>query len=35
METVSKPEIRSPEEAAAYLRAFRAVLVYPASATAT
>jgi aspartyl-tRNA(Asn)/glutamyl-tRNA(Gln) amidotransferase subunit B len=28
METVSKPEIRSPEEAAAYLRAFRAILVY-------
>jgi aspartyl-tRNA(Asn)/glutamyl-tRNA(Gln) amidotransferase subunit B len=28
METVSKPEISSPEEAAAYLRAFRAVLVY-------
>jgi aspartyl-tRNA(Asn)/glutamyl-tRNA(Gln) amidotransferase subunit B len=28
METVSKPEIRSPEEAAAYLRAFRSVLVY-------
>jgi len=28
METVSKPEIRSPEEAAAYLRAFRAALVY-------
>jgi aspartyl-tRNA(Asn)/glutamyl-tRNA(Gln) amidotransferase subunit B len=28
METVSKPEIRSPEEAAAYLRSFRAVLVY-------
>src|SRR6059036_1760692 len=28
METVSKPEIRSPEEAAAYMRAFRAVLVY-------
>ncbi len=28
METVSKPELRSPEEAAAYLRAFRAVLVY-------
>ena len=28
METVSKPDIRSPEEAAAYLRAFRAVLVY-------
>jgi len=27
METVSRPEIRSPEEAAAYLRAFRAVLV--------
>ncbi|MGH7277809.1 MAG: Asp-tRNA(Asn)/Glu-tRNA(Gln) amidotransferase subunit GatB [Candidatus Rokuibacteriota bacterium] len=27
METVSKPEIRSPDEAAAYLRAFRAVLV--------
>src|SRR4029079_15671511 len=28
METVSRPEIRSPEEAAAYLRAFRAVLIY-------
>jgi aspartyl-tRNA(Asn)/glutamyl-tRNA(Gln) amidotransferase subunit B len=28
METVSKPELRSPEEAAAYLRGFRAVLVY-------
>ncbi|MBI4594144.1 MAG: Asp-tRNA(Asn)/Glu-tRNA(Gln) amidotransferase subunit GatB, partial [Candidatus Rokubacteria bacterium] len=28
METVSKPEIRSPEEAATYLKAFRAVLVY-------
>ena len=28
METVSRPEIRAPEEAAAYLRAFRAVLVY-------
>ncbi len=28
METVSKPDIRSPEEAAAYLHAFRAVLVY-------
>ena len=28
METVSKPDIRSPAEAAAYLRAFRAVLVY-------
>ena len=28
METVSRPELRSPEEAAAYLRAFRAVLVY-------
>jgi aspartyl-tRNA(Asn)/glutamyl-tRNA(Gln) amidotransferase subunit B len=28
METVSKPELRSPEEAVAYLRAFRAVLVY-------
>ncbi|MBI2218920.1 MAG: Asp-tRNA(Asn)/Glu-tRNA(Gln) amidotransferase subunit GatB [Candidatus Rokubacteria bacterium] len=27
METVSKPDIRSPEEAAAYLKAFRAVLV--------
>src|SRR5438105_7684392 len=27
METVSRPEIRSPEEAAAYLRAFRGVLV--------
>ncbi|MBI3629405.1 MAG: Asp-tRNA(Asn)/Glu-tRNA(Gln) amidotransferase subunit GatB, partial [Candidatus Rokubacteria bacterium] len=28
METVSRPDIRSPEEAAAYLRAFRAVLLY-------
>jgi aspartyl-tRNA(Asn)/glutamyl-tRNA(Gln) amidotransferase subunit B len=28
METVSKPDLRSPEEAAAYLRAFRAVLLY-------
>ena len=28
METVSRPELRSPEEAAAYLRAFRAVLVF-------
>jgi aspartyl-tRNA(Asn)/glutamyl-tRNA(Gln) amidotransferase subunit B len=28
METVSRPELRSPEEAAAYLRAFRAVLIY-------
>ena len=28
METVSKPDLRSPEEAAAYLRAFRGVLVY-------
>jgi aspartyl-tRNA(Asn)/glutamyl-tRNA(Gln) amidotransferase subunit B len=28
METVSRPELRSPEEAAIYLRAFRAVLVY-------
>jgi aspartyl-tRNA(Asn)/glutamyl-tRNA(Gln) amidotransferase subunit B len=28
METVSKPELRSPEEAAAYLRAFHSVLVY-------
>jgi aspartyl-tRNA(Asn)/glutamyl-tRNA(Gln) amidotransferase subunit B len=27
METVSQPDLRSPEEAAAYLRAFRAVLV--------
>jgi aspartyl-tRNA(Asn)/glutamyl-tRNA(Gln) amidotransferase subunit B len=27
METVSRPEIQSPEEAATYLRAFRAVLV--------
>ncbi len=27
METVSRPDIRSPEEAAVYLRAFRAVLV--------
>ena len=27
METVSRPELRSPEEAAAYLRAFRAILV--------
>ena len=28
METVSRPDLRSPEEAAAYLRAFRAVLLY-------
>jgi aspartyl-tRNA(Asn)/glutamyl-tRNA(Gln) amidotransferase subunit B len=28
METVSEPDIRSPGEAAAYLRAFRAVLLY-------
>jgi len=28
METVSRPDIRSPEEAAAFLRAFRAVLIY-------
>ena len=28
METVSRPVLRSPEEAAAYLRAFREVLVY-------
>jgi aspartyl-tRNA(Asn)/glutamyl-tRNA(Gln) amidotransferase subunit B len=28
METVSEPDIRSPEEAAAYLRAFRSVLLY-------
>src|SRR5216117_3554428 len=28
METVSKPDIRSTEEAAAYLKAFRAVLVF-------
>jgi aspartyl-tRNA(Asn)/glutamyl-tRNA(Gln) amidotransferase subunit B len=28
METVSRPELRSPEEAAAYLRAFREVVVY-------
>jgi aspartyl-tRNA(Asn)/glutamyl-tRNA(Gln) amidotransferase subunit B len=28
METVSKAEIRSPEEAAAYLKAFRSVLIY-------
>jgi aspartyl-tRNA(Asn)/glutamyl-tRNA(Gln) amidotransferase subunit B len=28
METVSRPEIRSPEEAAQYLRAFRTVLLY-------
>jgi aspartyl-tRNA(Asn)/glutamyl-tRNA(Gln) amidotransferase subunit B len=27
METVSRPDLRSPEEAAAYLRAFRAILV--------
>ena len=27
METVTRPDLRSPEEAAAYLRAFRAVLV--------
>jgi aspartyl-tRNA(Asn)/glutamyl-tRNA(Gln) amidotransferase subunit B len=28
LETVSRPDLRSPEEAAAYLKAFRAVLVY-------
>jgi aspartyl-tRNA(Asn)/glutamyl-tRNA(Gln) amidotransferase subunit B len=28
METVSKPDLTTPEEAAAYLKAFRAVLVY-------
>jgi len=28
METVSRPDLRSPEEAAQYLRTFRAVLVY-------
>ncbi len=28
METVSEPDLRAPEEAAAYLRAFRAVLLY-------
>jgi len=28
METVSRPDLRSPEEAATYLRAFRAVLVH-------
>jgi len=28
METVSKPDLRSPEEAAAYLRVFRSILVY-------
>ncbi len=28
METVSRPDLRSPEEAATYLRAFRAVLLY-------
>ncbi len=28
METVSRPDLRSPEEAAAFLRAYRAVLVY-------
>jgi aspartyl-tRNA(Asn)/glutamyl-tRNA(Gln) amidotransferase subunit B len=28
METVSRPELSSPEEAAAYLRAFRAVLIF-------
>ncbi len=28
METVSRPDIRSPEEAATYLRAFRAILLY-------
>ena len=28
METVSRPDVRSPEEAAAYLRAFRAILLY-------
>ena len=35
METVSRPDLRSPEEAAAYLRAFRAVLVALGCATAT
>jgi len=28
METVSRPDLRSPEEAAAYLRAFRSVLIF-------
>jgi aspartyl-tRNA(Asn)/glutamyl-tRNA(Gln) amidotransferase subunit B len=28
METVSRPDLRSPEEAAAYLKAFRTVLLY-------
>lgn len=28
METVTRPDLRSPDEAAAFLRAFRAVLVY-------
>jgi aspartyl-tRNA(Asn)/glutamyl-tRNA(Gln) amidotransferase subunit B len=28
METVSRPELRSPEEAASYLRAFRSVLIF-------
>jgi aspartyl-tRNA(Asn)/glutamyl-tRNA(Gln) amidotransferase subunit B len=28
METVSRPDLRSPEEAAVYLRAFRAMLLY-------
>jgi aspartyl-tRNA(Asn)/glutamyl-tRNA(Gln) amidotransferase subunit B len=28
METVSRPDLRSPDEAATYLKAFRAVLVY-------
>src|SRR4030095_882121 len=28
METVSRPELGSPEEAAAYLKAFRAVLIF-------
>jgi aspartyl-tRNA(Asn)/glutamyl-tRNA(Gln) amidotransferase subunit B len=28
METVSRPELRSPEEAATYLKAFRAVLIF-------
>jgi aspartyl-tRNA(Asn)/glutamyl-tRNA(Gln) amidotransferase subunit B len=28
METVSRPDLRSPEEAATYLKAFRAVLIY-------
>ena len=35
MEIVSKPDMRSPEEAGAYLRKLRAILRYLTRATAT